>query len=472
MKKKKVSSILAWFFSIIFILGALGNFGESVLVGIFCMAFGISLCPAFWRVLDKWHFQKWKKVTLSVVCLFALMFVMPKTESTTNQTDNVQTSAILEETVPEAENGNTEGKANQEQDASQKEADLTAPASDNLEETEETIGKMEVHFLDVGQADCILVSCEGHFMLVDAGNNEDGETIISYLKNQGVSRLDYVIATHPHEDHIGSLDAVINNFEITNLLMPSKAHTTATFEDVVTAIENHDLSITTPIPGDTYALGSGEFTILAPVKEDYGDDLNNWSVGIKLVHGANSIVMCGDAEEEAERDICENGLDISADVLKLGHHGSSTSTSEAFLQAVNPKYAIISCGEGNDYGHPHKETLEKLAAANIQVFRTDEQGTIILESDGSNISFNVEPSTTMKQGEAAEEDKKQDSNEGSISNTPDDTDNSSIEVHITNTGSKYHSAGCRYLKQSDIVVTLSQAKAKGLTPCSKCHPPN
>ncbi len=268
-----------------------------------------------------------------------------------------------------------------------------AVSADSVEEAGRNMQEMEVHFLDVGQADCILVSCGGHSMLVDAGNNQDGEMITAYLKEQGITELDYVIATHPHADHIGGLDTVIENFGIKTLFMPQKVHTTATFEDVIAAIENHDLSITAPKPGDTYPLGSSSFTILSPVKEDYGEELNNWSVGIKLVHGSNSIVMCGDAEEEAEEDICLSGLDISADVLKLGHHGSRTSTGELFLKTVDPKYAIISCGRGNDYGHPHKETLKKLSEAGIFVFRTDEQGTIILESDGKSLQFNAEPGT-------------------------------------------------------------------------------
>lgn len=303
-----------------------------------------------------------------ILVLGALMPALPRSEATAGQTVEEQTQAISEE-----------------------------QSLGNRRNVQETEGQdMEVHFLDVGQADCILAACGGHFMLVDAGNNGDGEKIAVYLKEQGISKLDYVIATHPHADHIGGLDTIIESFEIVTLIMPPKVHTTATFEDVITAIENRDLSITMPKPGDTYALGSASFTILAPVKEDYGEELNNWSVGIRLMHGSNSIVMCGDAEGEAEKDICENGLDISADVLKLGHHGSRTSTSELFLQTVKPKYAIISCGKGNDYGHPHKETLEKMAAAGISVFRTDEQGTIILKSDGNSLQFNVEPSTSMK----------------------------------------------------------------------------
>lgn len=276
--------------------------------------------------------------------------------------------------------------------------DSSAEVGINVPETAD--GHMEVHFLDVGQADCILISCDGCHMLVDAGNNQDGERITSYLKERGISELDYVIGTHPHADHIGGLDTVINNFRIKTLFMPRKVHTTATFEDVIAAIEKHDLSITAPKPGDTYPLGSASFTILAPVKEDYGEELNNWSVGIKLVHGSNSVVMCGDAEEEAEEDICGSGLDISADVLKLGHHGSRTATGELFLKTVNPKYAIISCGGGNDYGHPHEETLNKLSEAGILAFRTDTQGTIVLKSDGKSLQFNVEPDKCRLSGDS------------------------------------------------------------------------
>lgn len=306
-----------------------------------------------------------------ILVLGALITGWSKTEAVTGQTaeENTQTAMV----------------------------DSSAETEMNVPDTAD--GDMEVHFLDVGQGDCVLISCDGCHMLVDAGNNQDGERITSYLKEQGIAELDYVIGTHPHADHIGGLDTVIDNFGIKTLFMPQKVHTTATFEEVIAAIENHDLSITAPKPGDTYPLGSGSFTILAPVKEDYGEELNNWSIGIKLVHGSNSIVMCGDAEEEAEEDICGSGLDISANVLKLGHHGSRTASGELFLKTVGPKYAIISCGRGNDYGHPHEETLKKLSEAGILVFRTDTQGTIILKSDGKSLQFNVEPDISMKQGE-------------------------------------------------------------------------
>jgi competence protein ComEC len=172
--------------------------------------------------------------------------------------------------------------------------------------------------------------------------------------------------------------------------MPNVTHTTKTFEDVLNAISDKNLSITIPQVGEQYSLGNANFTIIAPNKEDYGDERNNYSVGIKLVNGNNSFIMCGDAEEEAERDILDNGIDISADVYKVSHHGSRTGTTKEFLEAISPRYAVIECGSDNDYGHPHEEILELLESKKIKVFRTDINGTIIAVSDGNKITWTSE----------------------------------------------------------------------------------
>lgn len=276
--------------------------------------------------------------------------------------------------------------------------DYPQSSTDSTNE-ENTKAKEEllVHFLDVGQADCILIESNGEYMLVDAGNNGDEELILSYLKELGVNRLEYVIGTHPHEDHIGSLDAVIRNFDIGKIILPEKEHTTKTFENVLDAIEEKNLKITKPKVGDQYTIGDATFLIIAP-NADYGNELNNWSIGIKLDHGANSFVMSGDAEKEAEEDILENGIDLKADVLKLGHHGSKTSSTEEFVDAIDPSYVVISCEIGNTYGHPHKETMDWIKERGIPFFRTDEQGTIIATSDGDEITWNVEPSSSYKAG--------------------------------------------------------------------------
>lgn len=257
--------------------------------------------------------------------------------------------------------------------------------------------QMSVHFIDVGQGDSILIQCGGENMLIDAGTNESGSKIADYLNGLNITRLKYVIGTHPHEDHIGGLDDIIRSFDTDTIILPPIEHTTKTFEDVLDAIEDKSLTITLPKAGAQYLLGNAILTIIAP-NDDYGDDLNNWSVGIKITNGKNSFVMAGDAGMISEYDMCENGIDLSADVLKLNHHGSKTSTSEQFLKAVHPWAAVISCGVNNSYGHPAASTLKKLQNFGCDVYRTDEQGTIIAVSDGTKITFNKSPSVSMTSG--------------------------------------------------------------------------
>ncbi|MEL7624608.1 MAG: MBL fold metallo-hydrolase [Clostridiales bacterium] len=249
---------------------------------------------------------------------------------------------------------------------------------------------LTVHFIDVGQADSIFIQSGDHCMLIDAGNNDDGEALVRYLQEQQVERLDYVIGSHPHEDHIGGLDDVINNFAIDAILMPPKAHTTKSFEDVIDALEARQLSITFPEPGKTYTLGSAEFTLLGPLK-DYEEDLNNWSIALILSNGIHSFFFGGDIEAAAEADILSAyPYGLKTDVLKLSHHGSSTSSSEAFLEALSPSFAVASCGAGNSYGHPHQEVLTALEDRHIQLYRTDRQGTILVTSQDGRLTWQTE----------------------------------------------------------------------------------
>lgn len=247
---------------------------------------------------------------------------------------------------------------------------------------------LEVHFIDVGQGDSILIETADSAMLIDAGENNQGTTVVEYLQSQNVKRLDYVIGTHPHSDHIGGLDTVIQSIPVETIILPPVTHTTKTFEDVLDAIEANGQRLTKPKVGDTYSLGTANFTILAPNSEEYGD-LNNYSVGIKLTYENNSFVFTGDAETLSENEMLENGLDLSADVFKLGHHGSTTSNSNYFLDEIDPDYAIVSAGLDNEYGHPHVEILQAMEDLDIQLYRTDLQGTIVIASDGNNISVST-----------------------------------------------------------------------------------
>lgn len=257
-----------------------------------------------------------------------------------------------------------------------------------------TTGTLKVHYIDVGQGDSILIQTpNGKNMLIDAGTNESSNTVTSYLSNLGITQLDIIAGTHPHEDHIGGMDAVINMFKIGKVYMPKATATTKTFEDVITAINNKGLSITTPVPGTTVDLDSSvKLEILAP-NEDAYEELNNYSIVFKLTYGSKSFLFTGDAEDVSEKEMLSKGYDLKADVLKVGHHGSSSSTSDAFLSAVNPQYAVISVGKDNDYGHPAVSTMDKLKAKGIAVYRTDENGTIVATCDGTSITFNTNPGT-------------------------------------------------------------------------------
>ena len=243
--------------------------------------------------------------------------------------------------------------------------------------------KLQIWFLDVGQADSILIQNGDANMLIDAGNNEDGKKLVSYFQSLGIETFQYVIGTHAHEDHIGGMDDIIDNFDIDTFYMPDAITTTATFESVLDSLEAKNIAFQTPTVDSTFELGDATIDVLYVGTDD--TDLNNTSIVLKLTYGNISILFMGDAEKEVETIIEKK--DISADVLKVGHHGSNTSSSKTFLEKVNPSYAIISVGTGNSYGHPSNTTIQNLENLNTKIYRTDESGTIIMTTDGTNITF-------------------------------------------------------------------------------------
>ncbi len=259
--------------------------------------------------------------------------------------------------------------------------DITTP---NVQTTE-IDGDLVVHFIDVGQADCILIEQDDHFMLIDAGNNDDSKLVTKYLSDCGVEKLDIVIGTHPHEDHIGGLDSVINTYKINTFIMPDVVHTSRTFQDVMDAIDTNDLMVTTPQVGKEYTLGKAIITILSPIDKEY-EDLNEYSVVIRLSYGETSFLFTGDAESINENEMLSNYSDLlDVDVLKVAHHGSSYSNTQAFLDQVSPSIAVIMVGANNKYGHPHDEVIDSLNKMNVPIYRTDKDGTIIMTSDGKTI---------------------------------------------------------------------------------------
>ncbi len=247
---------------------------------------------------------------------------------------------------------------------------------------------IKIHYIDVGQGDSELIQIGDKNILIDAGTSD--KKALDYLKSIGITKIDYAIATHPHEDHIGSMDDVIKAFDIGTFYAPKATTTTKTFENMVKSLKAKNLKMTVPKVGEEITIGKATLTFLAPNSEKY-EDLNDYSIVVKLKYGNNSFIFMGDAQDISEGEMMKKQLDIQADILKVGHHGSHSSTTQPFLDKVNPKYAVISCEKGNDYGHPHKESLTKLNAKNINIFRTDLNGTIIATSDGKEISFNVKP---------------------------------------------------------------------------------
>ncbi len=268
----------------------------------------------------------------------------------------------------------------------------------NSEQGNSSILEMEntlkVYYLDIGQGDAIYIKTPaGEDILIDGGDLGNEEMLVNYLEDLKVDDIEVLIATHPHSDHMAGLVSVLQEFKVESVYAPKVSHTSKTFENFLKGVKAQGLSIKSAKAGVTIPLEGVTATLVGPVKAY--EDLNNYSAVLHLSYGNTSFLFTGDAEEIAEADMLSQN--IAADVLKVGHHGSHSSTSDRFLKAVNPKYAVISAGVDNSYGHPHRETLNKLANSNVKVYRTDQQGTIIAISDGKSLQFTVNGVTVTEQ---------------------------------------------------------------------------
>ncbi len=253
----------------------------------------------------------------------------------------------------------------------------------------ETASICFVHFIDVGQADCILIKSTTATVLVDADNRDDSTSIIKYLKTQGVKSIDLAVGTHAHQDHIGGLADILKTFPVKKLMMPKVTTNTKTFEYLLTIIKKKGMKITTPNVGEKLTYGNMVFTVMAPNGTTY-EDMNNYSIVVKLQNGKKSFLFTRDAEDVSEAEMLSKSTvkaSLKADVMKIGHHGSANSSTDEFRDVVKPKYAVISVGKDNDYGHPSKLTVERLQSRNINIFRTDLNGTIVAKSDGENLTL-------------------------------------------------------------------------------------
>lgn len=357
---------------------------------------------------------------------------------------------------------------------------------------------LEVHYIDVGQGSATLLKSGRHAMLIDTGDSDQGTKIQLYLTKQGVENLDYLVLTHPDADHIGGAPVIITKFGIGQLFLSNYEKDNKTTQKVRDAMQYKGLTASDYQVGDTFALGNASFTILGPAKE-YADS-NNASIALMVQNGNNRFLFTGDCEAEAEADLIASGADLSADVYLAGHHGSDTASSQAFMDAVSPMYAVISCGEGNSYGHPHAEVLNRFRSMGIQVFRTDEQGSVVAESDGTGITWNCAPSETWQAGErtknaqtGAEIQPANETDAAAAQDMPtagqsdavtlpaqeqkpvvaDETPQAGNYIGNRNNG-KLHKASCSYLPDPQNQVpftTREEAVEAGYDdPCKRCNP--
>ena len=310
----------------------------------------------------------------------------------------------------------------------------------------------EMHFIDVGQALSVLVECDGQFMLYDGGNVDDGSLVVSYLQKQGVEELQYVFCSHAHEDHVGGLAAALAYFPANHVYSPVTEASTKCFRDFVKYTQQQGLQVEVPAVGTTWPLGSASVTMLGPVAQY--SDTNDTSIVLRIDYGSTSFLLTGDMEKTAESDLVASGA--KADVLQVGHHGSSTSTSYLFLNAVLPEMGVISCGTGNKYGHPHEETLSILRDAKVDVYRTDLQGTITISSDGQNFTVGTERFVPDSQ----------------LNPTDPSSSSTAQQAYIGNVNSKkFHLPTCPNLpaeKNQILFSSYDEAIAAGYTPCSTC----
>ena len=332
--------------------------------------------------------------------------------------------------------------------------------------------ELTVQILDVGPGSAALIRQGDSFLLMDGGDKDYSSYVVSYLKKEGVERLDYVIVSHYDADHLNGVVGVLNAFECKQVLAPDYKTDTKVYQSYLKVIEEKNIPVEHPRLGDSYTFADSSFRVVCPASYSY-QDANSNSLGIRLSYGDNSFLICGDCTEESEQDVLYKGTDVHSDVYVANHHGSKYSNSEEFLQAVSPSYVIISCGRDNSYGHPGASVMLSIQKLGASLFRTDLQGVITAVSDGSNIRFANEVCMDYRSGEEiAEADSAGNGNAGDGSSGQDTT-----TTYILNTSTKkFHRPECGSVKKrkEESRATSSESResliSQGYEPCKNCRP--
>ena len=539
---KGIWKIFQWILAVTLGIGALGAFTESFVAGLCWTAAALLICPKSRNVLIK---IITKKQTLQIkdsllkknrgsvnsilCCVAAVAFlfigteILPETETQENSyivesmmesslgtevyneiidtvkesvavenTESILAESIFREdefkesdtdtsTKEEATENNTKEVSIGGESSTTESATVSSEESSELTTSDSVIYDMEVHFIDVGQADAALVLCGGEAMLIDGGNTEDSSLMYTYLKNHDISYLDYIIASHAHEDHVGGLAGALNYADVGMVYCPVTTYDSDAFANFQKYVEKSNTQITIPSVGDSFELGNAVVEILGL---NAGSEGNDTSIILKITHGEVSFLFTGDAERAAEQAVLNSGCDLNSTVLKVGHHGSADSTTYPFLREIMPAYAVISVGEENSYGHPTEDTLSRLRDAEVKVFRTDLQGDIIAVSDTQNVTINVEknpdadtlaPQVIIKP-------------EPTLKPTPEPTPKASAsdsetsvtqpgKTYVLNTNTKkFHIPSCSSVKTikdtnyAEYIGTAAEVEAMGYVGCKKCNP--
>lgn len=408
-------------------------------------------------------------VLLSVFCVLAAVLVL-QTSGQPESGEHVAqaaTSPASEEAATQAGNaggGQTGGCAGAAQAAGNTGAENTGTAQ---------AGTLTVTWLDVGQGDAAVIQCGGQSMLIDGGKPEKSSYIYAWLQQHGLSYLDVIVATHVDADHIGGLSGALNYASVGTAYCPVTTGTTETFQSFVKYLAQRGKQITVPIAGETFALGGAQVQILGPLHS--AEDSNDNSIVLKVSFGATSFLFTGDAERAEEQDLLNAGVNLQSTVLKVGHHGSDTSTSYPFLRAVAPQYAVISVGAGNSYGHPTEAVLSRLRDAGVTTFRTDMQGEITAVSDGQTINFstakNAAAETLANAGAG------QNANQTGGGNAGGAAGAGTTSSYVLNTNShKFHRPSCSSVdtispkNRKDVNESREQIIREGYAPCKRCNP--